>query len=71
VDPGETEESPSVVRNACENQLVPIDFCAPVRVDQHVNPGAVDELESSQVERDPSSQPFCVPQFSVKVESRR
>ena len=41
-------------RHVCKNELVTVSVCALSGVDQHVDPAAVDEVESSEVEHDPS-----------------
>lgn len=70
-EPGQGEKPLGLSRNVDEDELVAAVFCALLRVDQHVDSGAVDELETTEVDHDSPSRARCLPKFSFQTVGRR
>jgi hypothetical protein len=56
VEPGEAEEPLRVRGNVCEDEHVTVAFRALLRVEQHVDSGAVDEVQGSEIEHETPKQ---------------
>ena len=56
VESGEAEEPLHVCGNVCEDEHVTVAFRALLRVEQHVDSGAVDEVQGSEIEHETPKQ---------------